>query len=98
MEDVQEFPGVNPCRLAGCTRVGMILWCLSPGVRAGTKTDFPENQYLPQGLFRVIIGGRDTGDAQKGREMFFLQAVRKFLSACAGLNWSGVCRSCRVPG
>ena len=47
---------------------------LEPAVRAGAETDLPHDHHLTQGLLRVIVRGRNAGDAQKGEEVFLLRA------------------------
>ncbi len=42
--------------------------------RAGAKADLPEEHHLSQGLFSVIVRGRDSGNAQEGEEMFLFRA------------------------
>ena len=74
MKDVQKFPGMNTLPSGSLHKRWYDTVGFKSDVRAGAETDLPENHYLSQGLFGVIIGGRDAGDAQKGGEMFLLRA------------------------
>ena len=47
---------------------------LKPVARSRPEADLPEDHHLTQGLFGVIIRGRNAGYAQEGEEMLLLRA------------------------
>ena len=84
MKDVQKFPGMDPLASCGLHKRWYDTVVFQSGIRAGTEADLPEDHHLSQCLFSVIIGWRDAGKAQKGREMFLSRTDKKFSQRLSG--------------
>jgi hypothetical protein len=58
----------------GVDQTGKDAMGLNPAFGTGSKTDLTEDDQIPQGLFRLIVGRWDTGNTEKGEEVFLLRA------------------------
>ena len=74
MEAVQEFPWMDALPSGGLHQRRDDAVGFESTVRAGAKADLPEDHHLSQGLFSVIVRGRDSGNAQEGEEMLLGRA------------------------
>ena len=77
MEDMQKFPRVNTLPSGGLDERRDDAVGFGSPVGTVAEADLPHDHHLSQGLFGVIVRGRDTGDAQEGEEMIPVRTDEK---------------------
>ena len=73
-EGLEKLPGMDALPPGGVDQTGEDAMSDKPALGAGSKTNLPEDDQKPQGLFGLIVGRWDTRDTEKGKEVFLLRA------------------------
>ena len=63
MKGVQKFPWMDALPSCGLHKRRNTAVRFESIVRPGAEADLPEDHHFAQGLFSVIVCGRDAGDA-----------------------------------
>ena len=86
MEDVQKFPWMDTLPFGSLHKRRDNAMAFDSAVGTVAEADLPHDHHLSQGLFCVIVRGRDAGDAQKGEKMLLIRADEECSQGLGGLE------------
>jgi hypothetical protein len=75
---LEELPGIEALPSGRMNQAGEDTMGLKPAWRPGSKTDLAKDDQIPQRLFSLIVGRRDTGNTEEREKVFLLRAEEIF--------------------
>src|SRR4030042_341565 len=71
-EGLQKFPWMNALSSGRLQQTGKDAVGFQSAFRSGSEAYLAEDHQMPEGLFRVVVGGRYAGAPEEGKEKFLL--------------------------